>query len=438
VLAFGGFRLDPVARSLTFRGAAVPLRPRTFALLEYLARNPGRALAKRELFDALWPDDDVTEGNLTQHVFTLRAALARHEPRTAFVLTEPSRGYRFAARVTPGGAAALSASSAAQRLYLRGRVSYEKRTVASLRRAIGWFRRALAEEPAYAPAHAGLAGAYALSGEYLALAPQIAFARARDAAQRALALDGTCSEAHAALGEVACYYDRDFVAADARYRDAAELAPHATAPAVLRAWFLCIAGRADEAAQLAASALERDPVSPALHATVAVIAIFRRRFDEAAELTRAVLDVDPADVHARYYRAMALQLSGRYAEALALARGPLPDGYEQQLLALRGYLLARLGRRDDARACDDELRTLGTRGRVVSSYNTALIALGLGERDAALARLERGLAERDPWIVFVPRHPQFDELRGSPRFAALARRAALRSVEDGAAAAALC
>jgi DNA-binding winged helix-turn-helix (wHTH) protein/Tfp pilus assembly protein PilF len=432
VFAFDAFRLDAYARTLTFRGAPVALRPRTFALLEYFARNPGRTLGKRELFDALWPDEDVTEGNLSQQVFTLRAALARHAPRPAFVVTEPGRGYRFVARVTRTDAAANECGSAAQRLYLRGRFSYEKRTAGALRRSIGWFRRALAEDPSFAPAYAGLASAYALSGEYLALAPQVAFPRARETALRALTLDATSSEAHAVLGEVACYYDRDFAAADARYRDAVELAPHAVAPAVLRGWFLALAGRAAEGADVLGAAIAHEPCSLILQTTLAVAAIFRRRFDEAAELLRAVLDADPEYVHARYYLAMALQLAGRYREALALAGADLPDGYEQQFVALRGYLAARLGRRDEARACDAELRALATRGRYLSSYNTALLALGLGERDEAFARLERGLAARDPWSVIVLEHPQFDELRGGARFTALARRIALRPFEDAA------
>jgi DNA-binding winged helix-turn-helix (wHTH) protein/Tfp pilus assembly protein PilF len=435
VLAFDGFRLDPWARTLSFRGTLVPLRPRTFALLEHFARNPGRTLEKAELFDALWPNDDVTEGNLSQQVFTLRAALARHAPSAAFVLTEPGRGYRFAPRVARAEGAANEIGSAAHRLYLRGRCSYERRTPAALRRAIGWFRRAIAEDPSYAPAHAGLASAYALSGEYLALAPAVAFARARGAALRALALDPASSEAHAVLGETACYHDRDLAEADARYRDAVELAPHAAAPAVLRAWFLCIAGRAGEAHELLAEALAREPCSPILQTTLAVAAIFRRRFGEAAELLRAVLDVDPDYVHARYYLAMALQLGGRYAEALALVSGRLPGGYEQQLLALRGFLLARLGRRAGALACEAELRALATRGRVLSCYNVALIALALGDRDAAFAALEAGLAARDPWAVFVLEHPQFDELRRDARFPALARRIALRPFEDVARAA---
>ncbi|HEY0615611.1 MAG TPA: winged helix-turn-helix domain-containing protein [Candidatus Elarobacter sp.] len=431
MFVFGGFRFDPNARSLSVRGVGVPLRPRTAALLEYFVRNPGRTLGKAELFDGLWPNEDVTEGNLSQHVFTLRTALARHDPHAAFVVTEPGRGYRFVARVTRADRR-TDIGSAAYRLYLRGRCSYEKRTAGALRRSIGWFRRALAEDASYAPAYAGLASAYVLSGEYLLLAPRAAFGRAREAAQRALALDPGSSEAHAALGEIACYHDRDFARAGVHYREAVELAPQAAGPAVLRAWFLNLAGRAHEARDLLATVLAREPCSAGVQTSLAVCAIFRRRFGEAAELLRAVLDVDRDDVHARYYLAMALQLDGRYAEALSLTGGALPDGYEQQLLALRGYLLARLDRRDEARACETALRALASRGRFVSSYNTALLALGHGDLDGALVRVRAGLAARDPWSVFVFEHPQFDELRRDSRFPALAQSTALRRFEDAA------
>lgn len=431
VFAFDAFRLDAYARRLAFRDAAVPLRPRTFALLEYFLRQPGRALSKNELLDALWPDEDVTEGNLSQHVFTLRSALARHAPGTPFVVTEPGRGYRFVARVTCADARPAAHDSDAHRLYLRGRFWYEKRTVDALRRSIGYFRRALDDDPSFAPAYAGLASAYALSGEYLALAPALAFGRASDCAARALALDASSAEAYAVLGEVACYHERDFARADTCYREAVALAPHAVSPCVLRAWFLSVAGRADEAAALLDGMLAHEPYSLILQTTLAVTAIFRRRFAAAARLLRAVLDMDAGYVHARYYLAMALQLDGRYADALAQLGGALPDGYEQQLVALRGYLLARLGRRDDARACGDTLRALAVRGRYVSSYNTALLALGLGETATALAQLHAGLAARDPWSVFVLHHPQFDALRDDPRFAELGRRIALRAFEDG-------
>jgi DNA-binding winged helix-turn-helix (wHTH) protein/Tfp pilus assembly protein PilF len=420
MILFDGFRLDAYARTLAYGDVRVALRPRTFALLEYFVRHPGRTLSKAELFDALWPDEDVTEGNLSQHVFTLRAALARHAGSAPYVVTEPRRGYRFVARAAK--AEVIPADSNAQWLYLRGRFAYEPRTRRGLRRSIGWFRRALAADPSYAAAYAGLGSAYALSGEYLALPPSRAFPRAGRAAMRALALDPGCSEACAVMGEIAWYYDHDAERADRWYRDADAFAPRAVAPAVMRAWFLCAVGRAREAERLLADVIAREPCSLIAQTTSAVVAIFRRRFGAAAELLRAVLDIEPAYVHARYYLAMALQLDGDPAAALAVLGDAPPDGYEQQFVALRGALLAALGRPAEARVCERALNAAAASGGYLSSYNGALLALALGDRDAAFTQLERGLAARDPWSVLVPRHPQFDALRGDARFAAFASR----------------
>jgi hypothetical protein len=130
--------------------------------------------------------------------------------------------------------------------------------------------------------------------------------------------------------------------------------------------------------------------------------------------------MDAQYVHARYYLAMALHLGGAHAQAALACGGPLPDGYEQQLLALRGASLARLGDVDAGHAALAAIRALARRGRFVSAYNLACVRIALDQHDAAVAELERGVRARDPWLVFVPEHPQFDALRGDRRFRALA------------------
>jgi predicted Zn-dependent protease len=177
------------------------------------------------------------------------------------------------------------------------------------------------------------------------------------------------------------------------------------------------------------AAVAREPYSLVLHTTQAVASIFRRAYGEAIEHLRAVLEMDAEYVHARYYLAMALHLAGRHAEAARVCDGPMPDGYEQQLLALRGASLARLGRRDEAHAAADAIGALAQRGRYVSAYNLACVALGLGEPDDAVAALEGGFDERDPWLIFVPHHPQFDALRGDARFDRLVERVRNSGVE---------
>jgi DNA-binding winged helix-turn-helix (wHTH) protein/Flp pilus assembly protein TadD len=420
LFVFGPFALDAYARTLASHDHRVALQPKTFELLELLVRNPGKLLTKDEIIDALWPGEEIGEGNLSQQIFLLRGTLARCSPRATYVVTEPGRGYRFVERVATRDALATVHDAEANRLYARGRYFYEKRTADALHRSIYYFGRAIDADPSFARAHAGLASAYALSGEYLLLAPSNAFPRAAEAAHTALQLDESSAEAHAALGDVACFYERDFGAADLVYRRALALAPESSTANVFRAWFLCVDGRASEALDVLDAALAREPYSLVLQTTLAVASIFRREYDAAIEHLRAVLEMDEAYVHARYYLAMALHLSGRHGEALERCGEPIPDGYEQQLLALRGASLAQLGQRDAARAIAGTIRALAGRGRYVSSYNLACVSLALGEHEAALSELERGLAERDPWLIFTPAHPQFDPLRGEARFKAIA------------------
>jgi DNA-binding winged helix-turn-helix (wHTH) protein/Tfp pilus assembly protein PilF len=422
LLVFGPFTLDAFSRTLESHERAVVLQPKTFELLTYLARNGGRLIGKDELFDALWPGEDVGEANLSQQMFLLRGTLARYSPRTTYIVTEPGRGYRFVARVSLGEPPGAPRDAEAHRLYARGRYFYEKRTADSLHRSIYYFRRAIAADERFGRAYAGLASAHVLSGEYLLQAPTDAFPSAARAARTALELDGASSEAYLVLGDVACHYARDFAAAERHYVQATALAPRGTNIAVFHAWFLCLSGRAPEALEILLAAAALEPYSLVLQTTVAVATVFLRRYDEAVQQLRAVLDMDPEYVHARYYLAMALQLQQRYADVVELCSAPVPDGYEQQFLALGGHALARLGRDAAAREASAAISALGARGRYVSTYNLAYVALGLRELDEALALVARGLEERDPWVVFVAEQPKFEELRAHPGFAALAER----------------
>ncbi len=164
----------------------VPLRPKTFALLEYFVRHPGRVATKAEIFAALWPDEDVTEQNLAQHVFLLRGALAAHAPGQAFLVTESGRGYRFVAS-TRTASARRRAESEVERLTLRGWYHREKRSAAGYARAREFFERALERDRDDASAWAGLAENHLLRCEYLLDPPEPGFPLARDAAHRARA-----------------------------------------------------------------------------------------------------------------------------------------------------------------------------------------------------------------------------------------------------------
>ncbi|MDB5042832.1 MAG: Adenylate cyclase [Candidatus Eremiobacteraeota bacterium] len=417
---FGPFALDGFARTLRSHDLAVPVPPQTFELLDYLVRNAGRSISNTEILDA-WPGEEVTEGSLAAQMLSLRGTLARHSPRATYIVAEPGGGYRFVARVVPREPGTAE-DSEANRLYARGRYFYDKRTADSLHRSIHYFRQAVELDPTLGRAYAGLSAAFALTGEYLLMAPAAAFPRAADAARRALQLDPTLDDAHAVLGVVALRYDRDFERAERHFAQAAALAPQSSNIVVARAWFLCIVGRAQEAAQILRDALHDEPYSLILETTLAVSSIFRREYGEAIRRLRAVREMDAGYVHGRFYLAVAMHLDGRFADALALSEGAVPDGYEQQFMALRGRSLAGLGRVEEARAIEDGMRALVSRGRYVSCFNLAWLASGLGESEHAVRLLEAGFEEHDPWTVFVPEFPLFDSLRGDPRFEALSRR----------------
>jgi Tfp pilus assembly protein PilF len=384
-------------------------------------RNAGGSISNAEILDA-WPGEEVTESSLAQQMLVLRGTLARHSPRATYIVTEPGGGYRFVARVIAGEPGSAAEDSEANRLYARGRYFFEKRTADSLHRSIHYFRQAIELEPNFGRAHAGLSSAFGLTGEYLLAAPSYAYPRAADAARRALELDPGLHDAHVVLGVVALRYSRDYVRAEHHFGQAAALSPRSSNVIVARAWFLCVVGRAAEAAQMLREALRDEPYSLILQTTLAVSSIFRREYGEAIRQLRAVREMDADYVHGRFYLAVAMHLDGRFADALALSEGAVPDGYEQQFMALRGRSLAALGGREEARAIEDAMRALVSRGRYVSCYNLAWLASGLGESEHAVRLLEAAFEEHDPWAVLVPEFPLFDSLRGDRRFEALVQR----------------
>ena len=309
---FDPFVVDVQGRTLSCHDVVVPLRPKTFALLEVLLRSAGRLVTRDELYESLWPDDIVSEQNLAQQIFLLRTTLGSHAPGRAYVSTEPGRGYRFVAPVRIE-AVAPPFKTEIERLTLRGRFFWEKRTRDGFAKAQEFFERALAADPAYAPAHAGLADVDLLRAEYLHERPAAAFERARGSALRSLALDGSAPQPAAALGDVAFFHDRDFGEADRWFAAALAANPRYVTARAYRAWFRLALGQIDDARADVEEALADAPYDLGLHTALAVCEAFSGRFARALDHTGFVLDLDPAYHNALLYHAIALALSGRDA-----------------------------------------------------------------------------------------------------------------------------
>jgi len=310
-------------------------------------------------------------------------------------------------------------------LYVKGRYYALKRTLPETQKAISYFQQAVALDPTYALAYAGLADAY-FSSLAAALPPTEFLPLARAAAQRAVEIDDTLAEAHAELGFIIFWWDWDWEASEKQFRRALELDPNSANAHVFYAHLLSNTGRHQEALAEAKRARECDPLNLHISAVEAQFLIHGGRTDEALARLRMTLEMDPDHFLARLYASSAYIEKGMYSEAISEARKAkeVSGGRASLSSAFLGYALSKAGREAEARSV---LRGLlkSSAERYVSAYHIALVYNGLGRRDEALAWLERAYAQRDAGMIFLKVEPKWENLRPEPSFQALLRRVGL-------------
>lgn len=304
-------------------------------------------------------------------------------------------------------------------LCLRGRFAWNQRTETALAHSIDWFEAAVARDPLYADAYAGLAEAHATLGFYGGVAPDIAMPRAKAAARRAIELSGSQPGPHATLGCVSAIYERQWREAAACFDRAIRLAPmHPT----VRHWhainYLVPLQRFDEAGEELRRACGADPISTPIHASVGILHYFARRFHDAERHLRETLALDAASSTVRLFLGLTLAETRRHDEAmreLELARALSPS---PEMTAAIGYVAARAGDAPAARRALADLESLA-RARYVSPSLIAQIHAGLGDTVAALDSLERASEVRALDLAWLAVRPVFDDLRSAPRLRAL-------------------
>jgi DNA-binding winged helix-turn-helix (wHTH) protein/TolB-like protein/Tfp pilus assembly protein PilF len=305
----------------------------------------------------------------------------------------------------------------AYQAYLKGRYFWNKRTPEGFRKGVEYFRRAIEVDPAYALAYAGLADCYVRLGDRGGAEERGAVARGTEAVTKALELDDTMAEAHAAAGFIKFRFEWDFAGAEREYRRALELDPSYSEAHQWYAFHLLARGRRAEADAEIARAIELDPVSLGHNEARALYLYFSRRYDESVAQCRKTLEMEPEFAPTHYVLALAYEQLGRYEEAEAELRRAGADSASGFTAAL-AHVLAAAGKRDEAHAA---LAQMAGRGEVTPA-DLALIYAGLGEREPALAWYERAAEVhmlRPAWLLLDPR---LDSLRDSPRFAALLKR----------------
>jgi serine/threonine-protein kinase len=301
-------------------------------------------------------------------------------------------------------------------LYLRGRYEGRHRSRHGLLRGIEYFERAVSADPDYALAYVGLADFYSLMAWYRFQAPRDAFPRAGVAAMRALERDDLLSQAHASVGTVRFYHQWDWGGAERAITRALEL--HAGEPAALHVYgeFLLAQGRLDEALAHATRARDAEPLAANINAGIGWVHYFAREYDRAVEQFRRTLALDPGYAFLHWFLGQSLLAAADPEGALAaFSSGIAASDRHAALVAYLGYAYAKTGQERHARTVLDELRSRAAEEYVPADC-LAVLHLGLGERDAALAWLERAVRERALHAVFLGVDPMFDELRSDGRF----------------------
>src|SRR5688572_8698693 len=352
-------------------------------------------------------------------ILALQSEVAQAIAREIQVAITPAEQVRLAS--------ARPVSPAAYELYVLGRHHWNQRTMGGYQKAVEAFRKAVEQDPGYAPAYVGLADCYMLLGEQGGMSQEEARSRAERAIRRALELDDSLAEAHSSLGWWKVEHEWNWTEAEQAFQRAIELNP---GDGVARARYgrtLGYLGRFEEAIKELQRALELDPLSAPVNAYLGQVYLFAKQYDRAAEELQRAAGINPDHALIRHNLGELYLAQGRFAEAIPeLERSVELSGQafgvaSSHYVAMLGCAYARGNRKEDAHKILGDLEQRSRQG-LVSGFNIASLQAALGEKEAALAWLERGYEQRDVWLSELKAWPWFDSLQDDPRFRDLVRR----------------
>jgi DNA-binding winged helix-turn-helix (wHTH) protein len=407
---FGEFTLQVSERRLLKSSDAVPLPPKTHDVLATLVRRAGELITKRELLDSVWPDLYVEEGILAVHISALRKTLGPDA-----IETVPRSGYRFARPVTKAngnGHSARPYRPDVYELFGRGRSHLLGASMFTVPQAIECFRAAIAMEPTYAAAHAGLALACCAQAEFRLAAPAAAYQEAKTASLAALALDSSSADAQVALGTVLFLSEWNWTGAERALSRALELNPNHTEGYLIYGRLLEALGELDRGLEMKQKALERDPMSPMVHLQVSLSYWNQHRFDDAIEWAGKALALDPRNLLAREHLAGAYWKKGDFEKHMAVALEHAETaGVSEELIARIRAIYNKEGRPGIVRFSLSQIPP-----QAPAHLQRVILNAELGQLDEAFESLGHAIESRDPCLVHLAVAPQWDALRGDSRF----------------------
>ncbi|MFL6230527.1 MAG: tetratricopeptide repeat protein [Pyrinomonadaceae bacterium] len=310
----------------------------------------------------------------------------------------------------------------AYQLYLKGRYHWAKFSPDGVAKSIDYYNQAIALDPNYALAYAGLADAYNVQGAMEIVSPVETLPQAQRAAETALRLDDSLPEAHQCVGGFSLLYERDWPKARRELERAIELDPNLADPHELLGYYWEAMGQLDQAQVEIAKGQQLAPLMSEETMDLGNLAYYRRRYDESIEWYNRAHNFDPDFVNLPFYLAQAYEREGKYDDAInacQLVLASRPD--DPAVLSVLGYAYARAGKRGEAQGVRAKLEEMQRR-RYVSPFMLAIFYTGLGDKDKAIEQLNRAYDMHDPQLIWVKLDPQLDDLRPDPRFNDLLRR----------------
>ncbi len=359
------------------------------------------------------------EGSLSD-VLELQGRIAREIAAEIRVQVTPQEQSRLSTFRKVGEDAYLA--------YVQGLWFWNQRTGEGLMKSLEYFGRAVQSDPKLALAYCGLADTYTLLGSMPmdALRPTEAKPKAVAAAKAALAIDDSLAAAHTSMGNIRLTFEWDWRAAEQEFQKAIALNPGYSSAHHWYSHAMLAAGRHQEALAKMQRAFTLAPASLIIHVGVGWCHYHAGQQALAVEQYRKVLELDPNFLSAHFALGLALGQMGRHDEAvaeldktLALTQGRLLTA-----IAAKGKFQARGGDRAGAEKAVVHLQAMEKHRYVPALYHAVLNA-ALGQKDLAYAAAQKAFGERSDYLVYARHEPMLDDLRGDPRFLALAQKAGL-------------
>jgi TolB-like protein/Tfp pilus assembly protein PilF len=315
-------------------------------------------------------------------------------------------------------------NSAAYELYLKGRYYWDKRNEEAYKVAEDAYKQAIALDPNYALAYAGLADCYLF--REIGLGRDVAMPLAKQYALKALELDESLAEAHTTLAFVNANYDLDFASGEKEFKRAIELKPNYAIAHQFYGAQLVAMGRIDDGLAEMRKAVDLEPYTAAINWSLGMGLGSARRYDESIAQLQKTLQIQPDYALAEGSLTGMLIQSGRYDDAMALVQKhlALPERRDGALSNL-AVIYAKTGRMAEARKALVSL--LGEGKSQNNPYSVAKVYTALGEKDKAIEWLDKAVERRSFSVWFMRVDPFFDSLHGDPGYEELIRRIGLQN-----------